>query len=348
MNLYSLVKPLIFQLDAERAHTAVFEVLEAAKQCQSISKLLTSKLRVESDLLYKRLWGLNFPNPVGLAAGFDKNALLIDLWAQLGFGFLEVGTVTPKSQDGNPQPRLFRLTKDKALLNRMGFNNDGAEIIAERLSLRKTKIPIGGNIGKNKWTSNEEAFKDYVFCIHRLSDVVDFFTVNVSSPNTPGLRSLQNVEALKKILVPVFEANAGKSAKPILLKIAPDLSLQDLDDIMALCIELKLDGIIANNTTITRPLPHYSENEIAALGAGGVSGKPISESSQVFLEETLKRAGAQLPVIAVGGIMNPNDAVNRIKAGACLVQVYSGYVYEGPNLIPGINKALLASGYKAK
>ncbi len=345
MSLYSLIKPLVFQLDAEKAHTAIFEILQAGNYCPTLFRIATAGLRVPKYALCKDVSGICFPNPVGLAAGFDKNALLTDLWEHLGFGFIEVGTVTPKPQDGNPKPRLFRLLKDKALLNRMGFNNDGADLIADRLSTRKTNIPVGGNIGKNKWTSNEEAAADYVYCIKRLHSTVDFFTVNVSSPNTPGLRSLQSAEALKQILNPVIEANdsVGK-AKPIFLKIAPDLALEELDEIVELCLNLKIAGLIVNNTTIGRPLPHYSTQEIEELGPGGVSGEPIRAQSFSFLIETLKRTASELPVISVGGIMKPEDGVARIKAGAALVQVYSGYVYEGPSLVPGINKALSALG----
>jgi len=289
------------------------------------------------------LFGLTFPNPVGLAAGFDKDATLFNELEYVGFGFVEVGTLTPVGQDGNPKPRLFRLSEDEGLINRMGFNNGGVEQAVLRLKKRNTKIIIGGNIGKNKITPNELATEDYVKCFNALFDVVDYFVVNVSSPNTPNLRELQEKEPLKQLLNTLMDLNQQRpSPKPILLKIAPDLSNEQLDDIVEIVQETRLDGLIATNTTIDRSGLSTAASKVEAIGAGGVSGKPVTKRSTEVIAYLHEKSGGSFPIIGVGGISSAEDAIDKIKAGASLVQIYTGYVYEGPALISKINKGILA------
>lgn len=296
-------------------------------------KSLVSKLfSVRNPKLRRTAFGLDFPNPVGLAAGFDKNAAYIDELACLGFGFIEIGTVTPLPQSGNEKPRLFRLSIDTALINRMGFNNDGAEQIAERLKKRKSKIIIGGNIGKNKITPNENAVDDYVKCFEALFDRVDYFVVNVSSPNTPGLRELQDKAPLMKILNTLQERNNKRQKrKPILLKIAPDLTSAQLDDVIEVIIQTKIDGIIAANTTITRNELLTPQSKLNAIGAGGLSGAPLRKLSTHMIQYITGKSN--LPVIGVGGIMNAEDAEEKFKAGALMIQLYTGFIYEGPAIL---------------
>ena len=286
-----------------------------------------------------------------MAAGFDKNAkYLHELWV-LGFGFVEIGTVTPLPQDGNPKPRLFRLPKDKAIVNRMGFNNDGATIIAERLKrFRETNLPtgqagtkliIGGNIGKNKSTPNEDAWKDYETCFTILHDYVDYFVVNVSSPNTPGLRDLQQKDSLKKILTNLQQLNNAKKIKrPLLLKISPDLLPNELDDIIDLAIEIKLDGLVATNTTLSRSNLISSEKEISKAGEGGLSGRPLTNESTRITNYIFEKTNGTIPVICSGGIFTGDDAKEKIKAGASLIQVWTGFIYEGPSIVKNICNCL--------
>ncbi len=290
----------------------------------------------------KKVFGLNFPNSVGLAAGFDKNATFIDEFALLGFGFIEIGTVTPKPQPGNDKPRLFRLPKDHALINRMGFNNDGIEVVAQRLKKRKSSIIVGGNIGKNKVTPNEEAYKDYLICYEALFEVVDYFVVNVSSPNTPGLRSLQEKGPLTEILNKLQLANLSKKIpKPILLKIAPDLTDSQLDDIIEIVQETKINGVIATNTTISRADLKTSKSRIEEIGLGGLSGIPVKKRSTDVINYLATKSNHAFPIIGVGGIHSPIDAIEKINAGADLIQLYTGFIYEGPSLVANINKLLL-------
>jgi dihydroorotate dehydrogenase len=295
--------------------------------------------------LRRQLFGLNFRNPVGLGAGFDKNARYLHELQILGFGFIEVGTVTPLPQKGNNKPRLFRLPSDKALINRMGFNNDGVKVIAGRLREWKRKqqkhhdepLIIGGNIGKNKLTANEEAWKDYEVCFRELFDCVDYFVVNVSSPNTPGLRALQEKEALKKILSHLQTINKQQSApKPLLLKIAPDLTREQLDDVIDLAMEIKLDGLVATNTTIERRELKTSKQRLEEIGAGGLSGKPLFSQSTNILTEITKKSDAAFPVIASGGIFTGEDAAHTFRTGAALVQVWTGFIYQGPSIVKDI------------
>ena len=338
MNLYPLVRPLLFSLDAEVAHHLTIVALKSP-----VLASVASPKAITHQSLQRTLLGLKFPNPVGLAAGLDKNAEVIDGMAAMGFGHVEIGTITPKPQEGNPKPRLFRLLKDNAIINRMGFNNVGAIQAARNLAKRKSNIIVGGNIGKNKNTPNEEAVKDYEICFSALHDLVDYFVVNVSSPNTPGLRALQDKEALSEILSSLQHINHGRiKPKPVLLKIAPDLTSEQLDDIIAIVTETKIDGLIATNTTIAREkLPHYLPSEIEQYGAGGLSGKPLTWRSTEVISYLHKASNGSIPIIGVGGIMTANDALDKLNAGASLVQLYSGYIYTGPTLINSINSALI-------
>ena len=296
----------------------------------------------------RQLFGLNFKNPVGLAAGFDKNALYLNELEALGFGFVEIGTVTPRPQAGNDRPRLFRLPADKALVNRMGFNNDGVKQVAGRLAkwrLENTanrNLVIGGNIGKNKATPNEEAWKDYETCFRELFDYVDYFVVNVSSPNTPGLRELQEKESLRKILGHLQTINNQQpKPKPVLLKIAPDLTVEQLDDVIALASEIELDGLVASNTTISREnLTQESQKQLSAIGAGGLSGAPLKNRSTEIVRYINHQTKGKIPVIASGGIFTGEDAKEKLDAGAALVQVWTGFVYEGPAIVKNICKQL--------
>jgi dihydroorotate dehydrogenase len=294
--------------------------------------------------LEKTLFGLHFKNPIGLAAGMDKDAKLFNEFGNMGLGFVEIGTVTPLAQPGNDRPRSFRLPKNDALINRMGFNNEGVKAAAIRLKNRKDKsVIIGGNIGKNKVTANEDATKDYEINFNELFDVVDYFVVNVSSPNTPGLRDLQEKEPLTKLLNRLQELNRAKAnPKPILLKIAPDLTDSQLDDIIDIVKTTKIEGVIATNTTISRAGLDYTKEEIEKIGMGGLSGKPLTKRSTEVIKYLKQKSNNAFPVIGVGGIHSPEDAIEKIKAGADLLQLYTGFIYEGPGLIKRINKALVA------
>jgi dihydroorotate dehydrogenase len=339
-----LAKPLLFKLDAERAHHLIFDNLKRAARIPGTTAVLRSLYNYQHPSLERELFGLKFPNPVGLAAGFDKNAVLTDELAALGFGFVEIGTVTPRSQPGNPQPRLFRLPADEALINRMGFNNDGAEAVAARLRLRHDRrLIIGGNIGKNKDTPNEQAGDDYVAAFKALADVVDYFVVNVSSPNTPGLRQLQDKEPLIKLLQQVQEVNQARpTPRPLLLKIAPDLTDAQLDDILDIARETKLSGLVATNTTIARPETLRTPTPaVAAYGAGGLSGRPLRARATEVIRYLHQRSQGSLPIIGAGGIHSAHDAQEKLAAGAALVQLYTGFIYEGPGLVRQINQALV-------
>lgn len=291
--------------------------------------------------LQRKLFGLTFRNPVGLAAGFDKDAKLLDELSCFGFGFIEIGTLTPKPQVGNAKPRLFRLPSDQALINRMGFNNQGVLNAVERLKLRKSDVIVGGNIGKNKDTPNNKALDDYAYCVEALYPVVDYFVVNVSSPNTPGLRELQEKEPLRKLLTYVKSLVMSKlQPKPVLLKISPDLTVEQLDDVIAILIETKTDGVIATNTTLSREGLTTTKDSLDAIGAGGVSGKPLNRQSNEMIKYLRSQLGPDYPIIGVGGIMNVKDAVDKLNAGADLIQVYTGFIYEGPGFVKRILKAL--------
>ena len=344
MSFYKLfIRPILFLLPSEKAHHFTIHSLRILLKIPGLNSLLKRSWKVESPKLERQILGLNFPNPVGLAAGFDKDAKVYEEMSTLGFGFIEIGTVTPKPQSGNEQPRLFRLKKDNALINRMGFNNDGVQAAVERLKRKNKDIIIGGNIGKNKITPNESAEEDYGKCFDALHPYVDYFVINVSSPNTPGLRALQEVAALQKIIHTLTTKN-NKLEKPlpILLKIAPDMSFEQLDQIMNLCIAENLSGIIATNTTTARDGLQTSPTRIEVIGNGGLSGQPLKDRSTKVIKHIAEKSKGKLVIIAVGGISTVEDAIAKIEAGADLIQLYTGLIYEGPNLIKKINKALIA------
>jgi dihydroorotate dehydrogenase len=321
------------------------DLMKSACRLGPVKKLISSIHSVKDPALEKVLFGLRFTNPVGLGAGFDKNAVYLNELEALGFGFVEIGTVTPLPQPGNDKPRLFRLPADKALINRMGFNNNGVKAVAARLAARKkenSSLIVGGNIGKNKVTPNEDAWKDYSICFEELFDHVDYFVVNVSSPNTPGLRALQDKDSLKQIFAALQNSNQRKTKpKPILLKIAPDLTEEQLDDIIALSAEVHLDGLVATNTTISREGLLTDEKTITDIGMGGLSGKPVKIRSTQVVQYLSKGTGGRIPIIASGGIFTGTDAEEKIKAGASLVQVWTGFIYEGPSIVKNICKHLL-------
>lgn len=336
--MYQLLRKILFWFDAEEVHHFSMNMLVFFCKFSFIKKILKKRLKPTGDHLSRKIFGLTFSNPVGLAAGFDKNAKYLNELETLGFGFVEIGTVTPLPQDGNPKPRLFRLPKDKALINRMGFNNDGVKVVAGRLREFKNQtssIIIGGNIGKNKITPNENAWRDYEICFNELHDVVDYFVVNVSSPNTPGLRDLQQKDSLKKILLPLQEINKSKNIqRPLLLKISPDLSQNELDDIIDLAIEINLDGLVAANTTISRKNLITPEKEIEKIGSGGLSGRPLNVESNRITAYINSRTS--IPVISSGGIFTSTDANEKFEYGASLVQVWTGFIYEGPGIVKKI------------
>jgi dihydroorotate dehydrogenase len=297
---------------------------------------------VKNDLLKTEIAGIVFPNPVGLAAGFDKNAIMVNQLAACGFGFIEIGTVTPVGQEGNPKPRLFRLVEDEAVINRMGFNNDGVKAVVERLKVLRPECIVGGNIGKNKVTPNEEAVNDYLIAYNELEPYVDYFVVNVSSPNTPNLRELQDKEPLMALLHTLMDRRTEMgSQKPIFLKIAPDLTDSQLDDIIAIVAETKIAGVIATNTTIDRSGLKTDPAKVEAIGAGGVSGKPVAKRSTEVIRYLSEKSGKSFPIIGVGGIHSAAEALEKIEAGASLIQVYTGFIYEGPAIVKRINKAIL-------
>lgn len=343
--MYKLVKPLFFTMNPEKAHHSVTGGLQSFLKIWGAKSLLKSIYSVEDPRLEREVFGIKFKNPVGLAAGFDKNAEYISDMAKFGFGFIEIGTVTPKPQPGNDKPRMFRLVSDNALINRMGFNNQGADVAAGRLKHLKDRegVVVGGNIGKNKITPNEDAVHDYVYCFHTLYDYVDYFVVNVSSPNTPGLRDLQEKEPLMHILNTLQALNEAKpKAKPILLKIAPDLTDSQLDDIVEIVQETKIAGVIATNTTISREGLRSDAGLVNE--AGGVSGKPLTMRSTEVIRYLSEKSNKAFPIIGVGGIHSTEDAVEKLEAGASLVQIYTGFIYEGPGLVGDICKGLLKRG----
>ena len=357
--IYPLIRELLFCFPPEDVHYFSMNLLKAGCQIGPVKSLIQNSFSVIDPALEKTVFGLHFKNPVGLGAGFDKNALYLTELETLGFGFVEIGTVTPKAQAGNEKPRLFRLPKDKALINRMGFNNDGALQIKNRLtnwnnsrlhpehSGPNSKLIIGGNIGKNKITPNEEAWKDYCICFNELFDCVDYFVVNVSSPNTPGLRELQEKDSLKKILSELQNRNHAKTKpKPLLLKIAPDLTKEQLDDIVSLSFEIELDGLVATNTTINREQLQTPSRalgtKLQTIGAGGLSGKPLREKSTTIVQYLSLQTQHKIPIIASGGIFTGEDAEEKLDVGASLVQVWTGFIYEGPAIVKNICKHLIS------
>lgn len=343
-GMYQLIKPVFFKFDPENVHHFVVKRLKWFNDYFPAGKtVMRSAYDVNIKGLEREVFGLKFRNPVGLAAGFDKNGEYIEPLSNLGFGFIEVGTVTPRPQPGNDKPRMFRLPMDEALINRMGFNNKGVDVMAERLRLLKAKHPkivVGGNIGKNKVTPNEEAVNDYIICFDKLFDVVDYFVVNVSSPNTPGLRELQEREPLTQLLNTLQQRNNKNGvSRPILLKIAPDLTNEQLDDIIAIVKDAGIAGVIATNTTIDRS--KLQTAELVAKETGGLSGKPLTNRSTEVIRYLSEKSNKAFPIIGVGGIHSEKDAIEKLEAGASLIQLYTGFIYEGPGLIRRICKALL-------
>ena len=345
--MYKLfLRPLLFLFDPEAVHHFTFKMVKLMHKL-GLAGCFRSIYKVNDKALEQELFGLRFPNPVGLAAGFDKDAKLYKELSNFGFGFIEIGTVTPKPQSGNPKKRLFRLKKDSAIINRMGFNNGGVAEAVLRLKENPNgnkHVLVGGNIGKNKVTPNEEAVTDYVLSFEALFDVVDYFVVNVSSPNTPNLRALQDKKPLTALLMTLQEKNSEKDKrKPILLKIAPDLTDEQLLDIIAIVSETKIDGVIASNTTISRD-GLVSENK---KEMGGLSGKPLTNRSTEVIRFLSEKSNKAFPIIGVGGIHSAKDALEKIEAGASLIQLYTGFIYEGPALIKSINKTLLKASPSA-
>lgn len=330
-------------MPAETAHHVTLGMLKFAFSIPVLNRMLQKLLQVKGEeKLGVTVAGIRFPNGIGLAAGFDKNAKYFKEMAALGFGFVEIGTVTPKAQDGNPKPRLFRLKKDSAIINRMGFNNDGLEPVIERLKKRPKGLVVGGNIGKNKVTDNENATEDYIACFEALYPHVDYFTLNVSSPNTPNLRALQDREPLEKLLSEIMKRRNNKEQKlPVFLKIAPDLTAEQIAEVAEIALQTEIDGVIATNTTISREGLQEKAENVAAIGAGGLSGKPLTQKSTEVVRLLHTRLQGKIPVIAVGGIHTPTDAIEKINAGAALIQLYTGFIYEGPSLIRNIKKEWL-------
>lgn len=345
--MYKLIRKFLFLFPAEDVHYFAMNSFAVARWIPGVRALMHSNV-TNDPKLSKQLFGLTFKNPVGLAAGFDKNARYLSELEMMGFGSIEIGTVTPKPQAGNDKPRLFRIKQHRAIINRMGFNNDGVKAIAKRLSVwrgsnRKTKLIVGGNIGKNKLTANDEAWKDYEICFRELFDYVDYFVVNVSSPNTPGLRELQEKDSLNKILSHLQTINRQQSSpKPILLKIAPDLNRTQIDDVIALALETNLDGIVATNTTVSREgLFSLDEKAVNSIGSGGLSGEPLKPRSTAMVKYIHEKSGGKIPLIASGGISTADDAKEKFDAGASLVQVWTGFIYDGPMIVKNICEGLI-------
>lgn len=343
--MYALLKKALFLLSAEKAHSLTMYLLQISFKIPGVKNIIRNLFTISSKKIEQTLWGITFPNPVGLAAGFDKNADYLHELSCFGFGFIEIGTVTPLPQAGNPKPRLFRLITDQAIINRMGFNNKGVKSVVEQLKNRPKNLIVGGNIGKNKNTPNEKASADYIACFDALFDHVDYFVINVSSPNTPNLRELQDKKPLTALIKSVQARNKVKNIpKPLLLKIAPDLSDDQLIDILTICDETQLDGLIATNTTLSRePLKEHPE-VIKNMGAGGLSGLPLADQSTEVIK-FLRSKNKKIPIIGVGGVGNVSKALEKIDAGANLIQIYSGFIFKGPTLIKKINEALTTIGH---
>jgi len=340
--MYRIVRFFLFLFNPEFIHHISFKLIKFGAMIPGKMWAWRLLFKVRDSRLEREIFGLKFENPVGLAAGFDKDAKLFDELASFGFGCVEIGTVTPLPQEGNPKPRLFRLKKDSGIINRMGFNNQGIEAVIARLRRKKSNIIIGGNIGKNKETPNDKAVEDYEICFEKLFPFVDYFVVNVSSPNTPGLRDLQQKAPLTALLNRLQELNDQKEKrKPILLKIAPDLTNEQLDDIIEIVAETKIDGVVATNTTIDRSGLKTDKTKVEAIGNGGLSGTPVKARSTEVIKYLSVKSNKAFPIIGVGGIHSAEDAIEKIDAGASLLQVYTGFIYEGPSLIKRINKAIL-------
>ena len=341
--MYYLLRRVLFFFDPEKVHYFTMDSLSLLLKIAPLRWLFSGLFISNKGGLETEVFGLKFKNPVGLAAGFDKNAKYINELSYCGFGFIEIGTLTPKAQTGNPKVRLFRLKEDHGIINRMGFNNDGVDMAIHHLKrARKNGVLVGGNIGKNKVTPNEKAVDDYLICFERLFDYVDYFVVNVSSPNTPNLRALQEKEPLEHLLKTlVSKNNTYANPKPILLKIAPDLSDTQLDDIVDIFSSTHIDGLIATNTTISRENLRTDTKLINEIGNGGLSGLPVKKRSTEVIRYITNRSDGKIPIIGVGGIHSDEDAIEKLKAGATLIQMYTGFIYEGPAVIKRINKAII-------
>ncbi|SVA79656.1 uncharacterized protein METZ01_LOCUS132510 [marine metagenome] len=334
-----LLKPILFCIDPERVHEITFSFINLIFKIPLVSTLISKIYSLKNPILETEVFGIKFPNPIGLAAGFDKNAKLYNEFSNFGFGFIEIGTVTPLIQEGNPKKRLFRLVSDEAIINRMGFNNIGVEKVIDRLKYNKGVI-VGGNIGKNEITDLNNSIQDYLICFEKLYPYVNYFAINVSSPNTEKLRDLQQRDLLKNLLETIQKKNKLYSfPKPILLKISPDLSEDQLIDVIEVIRETSIDGIIATNTTLSRD--NLSSSKDLVNQKGGLSGRPISEKSTNIIKFLHEKSNGSIPIIGVGGIMNPDDAIEKIKAGATLIQLYSGFVYSGPSIVKKINNAII-------
>ncbi|MDE1206565.1 quinone-dependent dihydroorotate dehydrogenase [Tenacibaculum larymnensis] len=337
-----LIRPIFFLFDPEKIHHFTFSLVKFLSKIPGVPSIFRGMYQVNDKKLERNLFGLTFKNPVGLAAGFDKNAVLYNELANFGFGFVEIGTVTPKGQAGNPKKRLFRLKDDKGIINRMGFNNEGLEAAVEQLKKNKGKILIGGNIGKNTNTAPENYTEDYVACFKGLHPYVDYFVLNVSCPNVSSHAKLEDADYLKELITEVQKLNnAEAQQKPILLKIAPDLNNQQLDEIIELVAETKIDGVIASNTSVNRVGLKASKERLEEIGNGGLSGQPVKDRSTRVIQYLADNSNKAFPIIGVGGIHSEKDALEKLKAGADLVQVYTGFIYEGPSLVKRINKAIL-------
>lgn len=339
----SFIRPILFTKSPEAAHYFSFNWIKRLFRIPGVPQVADLLYNFKDSSLETTCFGITFPNPVGLAAGFDKDAKLFNELAAFGFGFIEVGTLTPVGQPGNPKPRLFRLPADESLINRMGFNNGGVEDAIVRLKKNHRGVIVGGNIGKNKVTPNEEAVEDYKKCFHALYEHVDYFVVNVSSPNTPNLRELQEKEPLKQLLKTLHEERTVyEKAKPILLKIAPDLNNEQLDDIVEIILDIKLDGLIATNTTTSRKGLTTEIATVKAIGAGGLSGKAVKNRATEVIRYLSKKSEGRFPIVGVGGIQTAADAIEKLEAGASLVQVYTGFIYEAPAMLKKMNKGIMA------
>ena len=345
MSLYkAVIRPIFFQFDPEKVHYFTFDMIKFMSKIPGVSALIRSIFKVEDRRLERNLFGITFPNPVGLAAGFDKNAVLYNELADYGFGFIEIGTVTPKAQAGNPKKRLFRLKDDQGIINRMGFNNNGIEEAIENLKKNKGKVIVGGNIGKNTDIPTEQYTQDYCEVFEALHPHVDYFVLNVSCPNVSSHAKLGDKDYLLELIAAVEKLKrAKKELRPILLKIAPDLNPHQLDEIIEIVAETKIDGVIASNTSVNREGLKATEERLAEIGNGGLSGKPIKDRSTATIQYLADKSNKAFPIIGVGGIHSAEDALEKIAAGADLVQVYTGFIYEGPSLVKKINKAILQS-----
>ena len=340
--IWFIFRTILFLFPPELAHNFTFLIIKYLFKIPFVKKIEKSRYTIKNKNLERSVFGLKFSNPVGLAAGFDKNAELINDWDAFGFSYVEIGTVTPKPQYGNKKPRLFRLKKDKALVNRMGFNNQGLNKVLYRLKKKKTNLIIGGNIGKNKVTPLDQSVEDYKICFNSLFDYVDYFVLNISSPNTPQLRELQKKDKLEYLISSIQLINNSKQKpKPILIKISPDLEYKYVDEILFLISKYKISGIVATNSTNSRDNLNTSIKKIKKIGPGGLTGLPIKNMSTNMIKYIYNKSSGSIPIIAVGGIMTASDAIEKLEAGASLIQLYSGFVYEGPLLIKKINKEIL-------